>query len=46
MANVRAFVWEHLDSIFPFINKESEFQRALAYSLILMFIAKAFKVPL
>jgi hypothetical protein len=46
MANVRVFVWEHLDSIFPFISKESEFQRALGYSLILMFIEKAFKVPL
>lgn len=46
MANVRVFVWQYLDAIFPFINKDSEFQRALGYSLILMFIEKAFMVPL
>lgn len=46
MANVRAFVWNNLNSIFAFIDTQSEFQRALGYSLVMMFIAKAFMVPL
>jgi hypothetical protein len=50
MANVRVFIWEYLDEIFPFKDTEGEsfreFQRAYGYILILLFIAKAFMVPL
>lgn len=46
MADVRAFVWHNLSAIFPFLDTHSEFQRALGYSLVMMFIAKAFMVPL
>lgn len=50
MANVRVFIWEFLAEIVPAGEAEGEslreFQRAYAYILILLFIAKAFRVPL
>ena len=46
MTNVRPFIWDNMDSIFPFIDMQNETQKAIGYVLIYMFISKAFMVPL
>lgn len=45
MCNIWAFIWEHVDEIFPFVDMGSEIQRAIGYILIECFIRQAFHVP-
>lgn len=44
--NLLPFIWDNVQTIFPFISAESEFQRAVAYTLIEAFKSKAFEVPI
>lgn len=46
MCNLLPFIWENVHNIFPFISMESEFQRAVGYTLIEAFKSKAFEVPI
>lgn len=45
IANVLPFVWDNLDVIFPIIDTQSEFQKAVAFIVIEAYKIKAFDVP-
>lgn len=45
MSNIWPFIWENVHEIFPFVDMNSEIQRAIGYILIECFIRQAFHVP-
>lgn len=46
MCNILPFIWDNVAVIFPFVNMEDQFQRAMGYILVEAFLIKAFYVPL
>lgn len=42
VCNLLPFIWDNVHVIFPFISMDSEFQRAVGYTLIEAFKSKAF----